>query len=42
MDNEGQIGRMSRILGGVVLGLITLGVLINLKDLKRYVRMSTM
>ena len=37
-----DFGRVSKIVGGVVLGLVTLGVLINMKDLRRYIRMSTM
>jgi len=36
------MGKAARIVGGVVLGLVTLGVLINMKDLQRYIRMSTM
>ena len=36
------MGKAARIVGGVVLGLVTLGVIINMKDLKRYIRMSTM
>ena len=42
MDNEGQLARISKVVGSVILGLVTLGVLINLKDVKRYIRMSTM
>jgi hypothetical protein len=36
------MGKAAKIVGGVVLGLVTLGVLINMKDLQRYIRMSTM
>jgi hypothetical protein len=36
------MGRAVVIVGSVVLGLATLGLLVNLRDVKRYVRMSTM
>jgi hypothetical protein len=36
------MGKVTMVLGGIVVGLITLGVLANLHDIKRYVRMSTM
>jgi hypothetical protein len=37
-----DFGRVAKIVGGVVLSLVTVGVIINMKDLKRYIRMSTM
>ena len=37
-----EIGTISKTLGGVVLGLIALGMIINAKDIRRYLRMSTM
>ena len=36
------MGKAAAILGSVVLGLATIGLLVNLKDVKRYVRISTM
>ena len=36
------MGKTARIVGGVMLGLVTLGVIVNMKDLARYIRMSTM
>jgi hypothetical protein len=37
-----DIGKLSKTVGTVVLGLIALGMIINAKDIRRYVRMSTM
>jgi len=37
-----DIGKLSKMVGGVVLGLVALGLLINAKDIRRYVRMTTM
>jgi hypothetical protein len=37
-----DVGTLSKIVGGTVLGLIVLGMIINSKDIVRYVRMSTM
>jgi hypothetical protein len=42
MENEGQLAKVSKIVGGVILGLVTLGLIINMKDIRRYMRMSTM
>ena len=36
------MGKTAKIVGGIVLGLFTLGLIINAKDMARYVRMSTM
>ncbi len=36
------MGQMSRIIGGVAMTLFVIGVIANLKDLRRYVRISTM
>ncbi len=36
------MGKTAKIIGGVVLGLVALGLIVNAKDLARYVRMSTM
>lgn len=36
------MGRVTRIIGGVVITLVAIGLLANLKDVTRYVRMSTM
>jgi hypothetical protein len=36
------MGKATRIIGGVVLTLVALGILANLKDVRRYVRISTM
>ncbi len=35
-------GKFAKIVGGTVLGLIALGMIVNAKDIARYVRMSTM
>jgi len=37
-----ELGRVSRLIGGVVIGLVVLGMIINSKDIRRYIRMSTM
>jgi hypothetical protein len=37
-----DIGKVSKIVGSVVLGLVALGMIINMKDIKRYVRMTAM
>lgn len=36
------MGKTAKIIGGVVIALATIGLLANLKDVKRYIRMSTM
>jgi hypothetical protein len=37
-----DIGKLTKAVGGLVLGLIALGMIINAKDIRRYMRMSTM
>jgi len=37
-----ELGKLTKIIGATVLGVIVLGVLVNSKDIARYVRMSTM
>lgn len=37
-----DIGKFTRIVGATVLGVIVLGMIVNSKDIARYVRMSTM
>jgi hypothetical protein len=37
-----DIGKLTRIVGAAVLGIIVVGALVNSKDIARYVRMSTM
>jgi hypothetical protein len=37
-----DVSKLSRTVGGVVLGLIALGMIINAKDIRRYLRMSMM
>lgn len=37
-----DVGKLSKIVGATVLGVIVLGMLVNSKDIARYVRMSTM
>jgi hypothetical protein len=34
--------KAAKIIGGIVLALIAIGALANMKDIKRYVRISTM
>jgi hypothetical protein len=36
------MGKITSILGGVAVTLFTIGLLANLKDLRRYVRISMM
>jgi hypothetical protein len=37
-----DVGKISKVVGSMVLGLFVLGMLINAKDIRRYMRMSTM
>jgi hypothetical protein len=37
-----DVGKLSKMVGGFVLGLLALGLIINAKDIRRYVRMTTM
>jgi hypothetical protein len=37
-----NLGRLSRVVGAAVLGIIVVGALVNSRDIARYVRMSTM
>jgi hypothetical protein len=37
-----DVGKLTKVVGGVVLGLVALGMIINAKDIRRYVRMTTM
>jgi hypothetical protein len=37
-----DIGKLTKIIGVTVLGVIALGMLVNSKDIARYVRMSAM
>ena len=39
---EHPMGKLTRIVGAAVLGVIVLGMIVNSKDIARYVRMSTM
>lgn len=34
--------KAAKIIGGVVLALIAIGAIANMRDIRRYVRMSTM
>jgi hypothetical protein len=36
-----DVGKLTKVVGGVVLGLVALGMIINAKDIRRYVRMTT-
>jgi hypothetical protein len=36
------MGKITTVLGNIVVGLVALGVLANLHDIERYIRMSTM
>jgi len=36
------MGKTARIIGGLVIALAAIGFMANLKDIRRYVRMSTM
>ncbi len=42
VQEEAEMGKVTRIIGGVIVTLAAIGLLINLKDVKRYVRISTM
>jgi hypothetical protein len=37
-----NFGKLSRIVGATVLGILVVGAIVNSKDIARYVRMSTM
>jgi len=37
-----DLGKVTKVVGGVVLGLFVLGMIVNSKDIKRYIRISTM
>lgn len=37
-----DLGRVSKVVGSVFLGLFVLGMIVNAKDIVRYVRISTM
>jgi hypothetical protein len=37
-----DIGKLTKMVGGIVLGLVALGMIINAKDIRRYVRMTAM
>jgi hypothetical protein len=37
-----ELGKLSKVVGSVVLGLFFLGMLVNSKDIRRYMRMSMM
>jgi hypothetical protein len=37
-----NLGKLSRVVGAAVLGIIVVGALVNSRDIARYVRMSTM
>ncbi len=37
-----DLGKVSKVVGSIVLGLFAIGVIVNAKDIRRYVRMSTM
>jgi hypothetical protein len=37
-----KLGRLTKILGGVVVGLVALGVIANFPDIRRYARMTMM
>jgi hypothetical protein len=39
---ESDMEKAAKIIGGIVLALIAIGALANMKDIKRYVRISTM
>jgi hypothetical protein len=36
------MGKLAKVIGATVLGLIAVGMIVNSKDIARYVRMSTM
>lgn len=37
-----SVGKLSKFVGSVVVGLFVLGMIVNSKDIRRYVRMTTM
>ncbi len=37
-----NLGKLSKIVGSVVVGLVALGVIANFPDIKRYAKMSMM
>jgi hypothetical protein len=37
-----DVGKLTKFVGATVLGVIVVGMLVNSKDIARYVRMSTM
>ena len=37
-----DLGKLTKVVGGMVLGLVALGMIINAKDIRRYMRMTTM
>jgi hypothetical protein len=37
-----DLGKLTRLIGGVVLGVIAIGMIVNAKDIQRYIRISTM
>ena len=37
-----DLGKISKVVGSVVVGLFVLGIIVNSKDIRRYIRMSTM
>jgi len=37
-----DVGKLSKVVGSIVLGLFAIGMIVNSKDIKRYIRMSTM
>ncbi len=37
-----NLGKLTKILGGVVVGALALGMIANFPDIKRYVRMTMM
>jgi Family of unknown function (DUF6893) len=37
-----DLAKLSKVVGGVMLGLFALGMIVNAKDIRRYVRMSSM
>jgi hypothetical protein len=41
-QEESEMEKAARILGGVVLALIAIGAIANMRDIRRYVRISTM
>ena len=37
-----ELGKVSRVMGSIALGLVVLGLLVNAKDVLQYIRISTM